>query len=120
MLQLHEVLILLTLHFIADFILQSNNMATNKSKSNYWLSYHVGVYTLVFSMVNPLYALVNGALHWITDYLTSRVASYFYVKDDRRYFFITIGFDQLVHSITLITTYYLMVYHYEYFIPWFI
>ncbi len=39
---------LLTIHFIADFIAQSDEMARGKSKSNYFLLYHVGVYTFIF------------------------------------------------------------------------
>lgn len=44
-----EVLIaIMLLHWIADFLLQSKEMAINKSKSNYYLFQHVLVYTLTF------------------------------------------------------------------------
>jgi hypothetical protein len=102
-----DVLILLTLHYLADFECQTDWMATNKSKSWRALSAHVGVYTLVLTAgmlawasislipasVFPIrlvevigwpgmvaFAVATFVTHFVTDAVTSRVAS-------RRWFF---------------------------------
>lgn len=93
---------LLFTHWIADFELQSDQMAKNKSKSIKWLSLHVLVYTLVFMLWGVQFALISGALHWITDFFTSKITSYLYRMDDIHNFFVVIGFDQLVHMICLV------------------
>jgi hypothetical protein len=48
------------------------------------------------------FTLVNGACHFITDYITSRLTTYFYKQDKRHEFFCVIGVDQAAHMITLI------------------
>ena len=99
------VLLLVWMHFIADFILQSDNMAKNKSKSNKWLGFHVMVYGIPFLLFGPLYYLVNTAAHFITDFLTSRVSSKLYKENKIHWFFVVIGFDQAMHITTLLLTY---------------
>ncbi len=109
------LLILLT-HFVADFLLQNDDMALNKSKSNYWLSIHVLVYSTTFlflwTLFSPenalgiwIWVLINYMLHWLTDYCTSRLTSYLWQKEQRHWFFVAIGFDQLVHYTCLLLTY---------------
>jgi len=105
-----QILILIfVLHFVADFVLQTDDMALNKSSSNYWLTVHAVVYSLTFAIFfGPLYALINGVLHWVTDYTTSRIAAHFYKNNKRSLFFQTIGFDQMIHMVTLTATYHWM------------
>lgn len=105
MIEWHTVSLLIVLHFIGDFILQTDKMAINKSTSNKWLSYHVLAYSLPFIIIHPMYALINAVLHWVTDYVTSRVASKMHLEGKRGLFFKTIGFDQMVHMLTLFMTY---------------
>lgn len=110
-----DILVLLGLvwvHFVADFALQTHKMATNKSTSNKWLASHVGTYTLVLGLVCALspvltiwYALVNGVLHFITDYFTSRAASKRYKEGKIHDFFVVVGFDQALHMTAFILTY---------------
>lgn len=110
------ILILFT-HFIADFALQSDWMAKNKSKSNRALAVHTFVYTSGLSLLmlvdqNVLWvywAVLNGILHGLTDYVTSRWSSHLWSKGDVHNFFVVIGFDQFIHAATLITTYYWIV-----------
>ena len=110
-------LALLGAHWIADFVLQTHWQASNKSKNNVALSRHVLVYTGCLAAASyPLLAwpdhgpqwlvfvAVNGALHFATDYVTSRASSRLYAKQDWHNFFVVIGFDQLIHQSTLAAT----------------
>jgi hypothetical protein len=117
-------------HFVADFLCQTDKMAINKSTSNKWLTLHVITYmtamlpsvAYIDFMLNNGFSfhingnlgatsfyLVNFALHWITDYFTSRASSYLYMKSQsdpngkflkeswRHWFFSVVGLDQLIH-----------------------
>jgi hypothetical protein len=55
------------------------------------------------------FAAVNGALHFATDYFTSRVASKFWAEQNWHRFFVMIGSDQLIHQVTLASTLWIMV-----------
>lgn len=125
------LLFLLTVHFVADFICQSDWMAQHKSKSLRALLAHVTVYTsvflgvvgyaaLVWSMQSGIsisvltvdvwtFAAVTFVTHLATDAVTSRITSrLWFVRSDgtidtskRHRFFVVIGFDQLIHAWTL-------------------
>lgn len=94
-------------HFIGDFVLQTRQMADNKSHSFYWLSIHILVYTIVLALLSwPLFIsiqaftvwiLINCFLHLGADFITSKISSFFYLKKNLKWFWITIGFDQLIH-----------------------
>lgn len=92
------------LHFVGDFIMQTDKMAINKSKSNRWLTIHVVAYSLPFLLFGWRYALVNFGLHWATDFLSSRVTSALWKAEKRHWFFVVIGFDQAIHMTCLIAT----------------
>jgi hypothetical protein len=106
-------LFLLAVHWVADFVLQSHWMASNKSKSEKALAIHVAVYTIALCMAVPLiffnagigqwlaFVWLNGSLHWATDHCTSRWSSRLWAKQDWHNFFVVIGFDQLMHQFTL-------------------
>ena len=105
-LELHTLLLIFTAHFIGDFVLQSDTMAIGKSTSNYRLTQHLVVYTafIAVATLSPVWALVNGIAHWITDYFTSRWTSRAWKAGHRHDFFVIIGLDQLIHAATLMAT----------------
>ncbi len=102
------------IHYIADFVFQTNWMALNKSKSHVALASHVLTYSAVLlvglslAMVGTpkgilMVVMCNFVAHYLTDAVTSRISSYFFQKDMRNYFWYTIGFDQFIHQATLIS-----------------
>lgn len=104
--------VILCAHWVGDFLLQSSKMAVEKSSSIKWLSLHVLVYGLtigVFTLflfpiqVAVQYILVNMALHWVTDFFTSKMAAKY--QDNPRVFYPILGFDQMVHGLCLYLTY---------------
>lgn len=115
MTQLWQFVALLAVHWVADFVQQTHWQATNKSKNNEALASHVAVYSLsllvgsaiIFGRIDAgwmWFVMVNGALHFATDYFTSRASSKLYAKQDWHNFFVVIGFDQLIHQVTLAAT----------------
>jgi hypothetical protein len=99
------------------------SQAQNKSKNNVALGRHVGVYMAVLTLTVPwifpgdlidhtarwfTFVVVNSILHFCTDYVTSRITSKLYAKQDWHNFFVVVGFDQLIHQVTLAGTMVLM------------
>lgn len=90
--------LLLALHFVADFILQTDWMAINKSKSMQALLAHTSLYSLVFlPFYGVSFALITFMLHTVQDYLTSRLTSRLWQANERHWFFVAVGADQLLH-----------------------
>ena len=85
------ILKIIICHWIGDGLLQTEKMATQKNSSNYWLSAHVGAYILPFIVVfyNILgWVLLMAILHWIQDWITSRInTQYLQVKNNRMLIF---------------------------------
>lgn len=142
-----DLVVLLTAHFIGDFVAQSDRIATQKSKSWAALFEHVCYYTLPFlpavgflvgfepnGWVTTFFVL-TFVLHFLTDAITSRITSKLWflnitptgetakiwrgggnggvrveplcaVEDTgtRHWFFVMIGFDQLLHAWALLGT----------------
>ena len=115
MIPVYVVLLVLVAHFVADFICQSDYHAVNKSKSNWVLFQHVSVYSFVLLLfgflfpINLVWVIINGVGHFATDWCTSRATSKLWASNQRHWFFVTIGLDQLIHYTTLIVSYQLLV-----------
>lgn len=92
-------------HFFADFIFQTDKMALNKSKSNWWLMFHVTVYSACFIGIGVKFAAVNYVLHFCTDWVSSRMTSSLWKQGKRHWFFVVIGADQALHMTALFLTY---------------
>ena len=111
MIDLDVVLLLLFTHWFADFVLQSDYIAQNKSTSNLVLFEHVLLYILPFAVlgwlipVSLLWLLTNFLAHYIIDYVTSRLNSRLWAKGKVHWFFVSVGFDQFLHVATLVVTY---------------
>lgn len=108
---LTSLFILLATHWFADFFCQSDWMANEKSKDFFALSMHVLVYTLVMSVA--LYFLfpaewmlivmaITYFSHFFTDMITSRITSWLSKRNHKHWFFVMIGFDQLIHHGVLV------------------
>jgi hypothetical protein len=97
-------------HFIADFVFQSDWMAINKSTRWDALSAHVAVYGIVLlglswsADIPPYWVGVNCLGHFVQDAITSRITSRLWVSQQRHWFFVMIGFDQLLHYMLLLGT----------------
>ncbi len=111
------IVLILFIHFVADFICQSDRVATGKSKDIVILTEHIVLYGSVLlvaiAIINftyykfndlGLYVGVNMGLHLITDFFTSKLTTYLWVKEKRHWFFVVIGLDQFIHTATLILT----------------
>jgi len=129
---LTEIFSILIIHWIADFWLQTDWQAKNKSKEwkpllqhtfNYtlcwfiifalWCSYqnHIGGVTadsLGIDWKILLFFPITFIAHTITDYFTSRLNSKLWAEGKVHYFFVAVGGDQILHYIQLFTTYYLL------------
>lgn len=99
------IYLVIWIHWLADFVCQTDKMAKGKSKSNKWLSFHILTYTMILLIpFGPRYALVNGAVHFCVDYITSRITSKLWAKGQVHNFFVVIGIDQAIHMTCLIYT----------------
>lgn len=122
------VIYLLFLHWIADFVCQTDEMAQGKSKSWYHLLSHTITYSCIFWLgfgligiikmvfyhsslllsAPILFGLITFVFHTTQDYITSRINSRFFSEKKTHLFFTSIGFDQLLHFIQLLLTYQLL------------
>ena len=98
-------ILIIWLHFIADFVLQSDRIAKGKSKSNQMLLEHVAIYSVPFAILGIEYAVANACLHFVVDWFSSRATSYLWQKGERHWFFVVIGIDQALHLTCLFVTY---------------
>ena len=124
------IIFVLALHLIADFLLQPNWIQTYKSRDNLVLLLHVTIYAYVLSVgalfvtsfANAvLFGVINGALHFIVDFITSRIITHHALKlklkenkegEEKPLFeqlnlyslTVLLGVDQLLHQACLIAT----------------
>ncbi len=113
----------LLIHYLADFVLQTNDQAMNKGVGNKlfnkWLFYHVSTYTLIWfisllslqgiyglSVTDCLiFSIITFISHYITDWITSRIGKVFWDKKDLHNGFAMVGIDQIFHYLQLYYTF---------------
>lgn len=104
-------------HWVADFVSQSDWEAKNKSSSWFALLYHTASYStlwlipLLFIMdVSQIVTFIGITFvcHTITDYFTSRWNKKLWDKGNVHGFFVCVGFDQMLHYIQLFYTLYFL------------
>lgn len=116
------IFFILFVHWIADFVLQTDKQAKGKSKnwsdllshtfsySSVWIS-ALAIWFLLNDIdkvsINTIgvFALVTFLAHTITDYFTSRLNSKFWQQGKTHQFFVSVGFDQILHYVQLVLTY---------------
>lgn len=113
--EVKTIIWLLFAHWIADFVCQSDWMAQNKSKDFMALFIHCSVYTAIvwgFSiLLNNSHPITYKFPMWIflghiaTDAITSRINSKLWAAKKVHWFFVSVGFDQWIHFVTLILVY---------------
>lgn len=109
-LQLICILIILVVHFVADFVLQSHWMAINKSKSWKALLTHTAIYSCIWIVIIPnwKFILITFISHTLIDAITSRINTKLWKEGKIHQFFVMIGFDQLLHYTQLFLTLYFL------------
>jgi len=116
MISYQTILLVIALHWVADFVLQTDWQAKNKSTNVLALCAHVATYTaclLAFAMcylprpfmtTGLAWAVSNGLLHLGIDCFTSRINSQLWKAGKVHYFFVAVGFDQMLHYACLFGT----------------
>jgi hypothetical protein len=103
---IRALIALTAVHFLADFVLQSNWMAVNKSRRWDALFAHVLTYAGCFLVVfGWKFALITFACHLVTDYYTSRLNARNWAAQETHWFFVGVGLDQMSHVWQLLYTY---------------
>ncbi len=101
------IVLVLILHWIFDFVLQSEKMALNKSKHFGYLCEHCAVYSLWGLMIGlPFNIAITFILflyisHLFVDGITSKITAKLWEMKEVHYFFVVIGLDQFIHYATI-------------------
>lgn len=126
-----EIFSIIIIHWFADFIMQDEKWALGKSKNWYDLLSHTFTYSciwlipIIFLFPNNwttseyvisslLFGFTTFVFHTITDYITSRIVSKKFEKQEYGSSipnigaFSIIGFDQVLHYVQLFGTYWLL------------
>ena len=115
-LNLIEIFSIIIIHWFSDFVLQTDKQAKGKSRNWNDLLSHTITYSAVWIIpigfllgTNPpngfYFILITVIAHTITDYFTSRFNFYLWTKVDVHNFFVSVGFDQVLHYVQLFVTY---------------
>ena len=115
MFSITSFVLLLLVHWLADFALQTPEQANNKYSSLMALGAHVLTYGAAMGVaivclfassytwqILAIAVTVLTASHFFIDAVTSRITHYLYQEKRYHDFFVVIGFDQFLHVLTVI------------------
>ena len=113
------IMLFIIAHWGADFVLQTDWEAVNKSHDDSALLKHTIKYSLVMSIIIGIFTLmtlpkillfltITFLCHTIQDYYTSRLNARLWQENRRHDFFVSVGFDQVLHYLQLFLTYFLI------------
>lgn len=125
MMSLNEIFYLLVIHWVCDFQLQTDKQAKSKSTNLDNLLSHTFIYSYSITLLLMLYNIystnfnsnvlsiisffvITFTFHTLTDYITSKINKKLWDKGDVHNFFVSIGFDQILHYFQLFITYKLL------------
>lgn len=116
------IVIIFLVHWIADAVCQSNEMAVKKSSSLFFLTFHVVVYSTIWFLFiwtislgdmefAAKFTAITFVSHWIIDFFSSKITRKLAIeakKNNENYhnFFVAILGDQALHHIQLILSFY--------------
>jgi hypothetical protein len=117
--------LIIVIHWIADFVMQTDKMAKGKSNNSFDLIHHTATYSAFWMiciqflwnqnhntewvlLTTLKFTLITFISHTIQDYFTSRLNSKLWAKGDVHNFFVSIGFDQVLHYAQLFLTFYIL------------
>lgn len=118
------ILLIIIVHWFADFVLQTNSQAKGKSKNWKPLLQHTLNYSLCWMIVGIIiypswsmfigftlpFTVITLVAHTITDYFTSRLNRKLWEQGRTHAFFVSVGFDQVLHYAQLFGTYFGLIY----------
>ena len=124
MIDYYTIIVITFFHFLFDFKFQSRAMAESKSHNAESLTEHVFIYSLGLAVMAGLcwrsfgswetpaalinvfgFIGINAALHWFTDWMTSKATTLLWKESRTGEFFDMIGFDQFLHTAALFGTF---------------
>ena len=123
-LPLNTILIVLFIHWVADSFTRSDAyMALSEGTYFDSISLHAALYTFfifvfisifiiftsnfaisLISLVTLTWSILNGILHWIVDRGITNLNSILWKNNLREWYFVVLGFDQIIHYICLFST----------------
>lgn len=120
---IYNILLIIIGHYIADFVLQNEKIAINKSKNSNVLFNHAVYYSsawfiiLLFNNIDIdlfkilIFVIITFIFHFSTDFISSRITSrlfkkkIFYTNIPNFGAFSIIGLDQVFHYVQLFLTF---------------
>lgn len=119
MIAVDTIILAIFCHFVADFILQSRKMATKKGQEFVWLLGHMGILFICFLPIGLMFSIGNTLIHGLIDWNIWKLYKFSVkIRMNRGtipittpqefsywgdyYFYLTIGFDQLLHISTIV------------------
>lgn len=111
--EIELILAVIIAHWVGDYVLQSESMAVGKATSLRWLTIHVLVWTASIGIITLYFGttwdwiLAMGVAHWLQDFVTSKINSYYQRTKQLKLFWLSIGTDQMLHYCVLFGSLYL-------------